>query len=436
MSRHFESMPLGAALAAMLTLLVPAGAHAQDLLIRNATVHTAGARGTLEHGDVLVQAGRIAAVGAHLAAPPGTSVIEAHGRPLTPGLFAGVAGLGLEEVSGEATTVDSAQSFGSETMAGQMRPEFDVTLAYNPDSITLPVARAEGMTFAALPAESTEGGSLLAGQGGVVRLDGDADGALPGRQLYVSLGGGAEVLGGHSRAAQLMLLEQAVREARGLTPYASPYAQLTPAGREALAKFLAGGRVLFAVDRAADIRQVLAFARRHGLHPAILGGTEAWRVAAALAAAHVPVLLDPLQNLPSSYDQLGARLDNAALLQRAGVPVAFVQFDDAVHLAGKQRQAAGNAVAHGLPWDAALAALTRVPAEVFGVGDRVGRIEPGLLADLVLWDGDPLEVTTLPDAVWMRGVAMPLRSRQTQLRDRYLPAPGALPRAYSPGNPQ
>jgi hypothetical protein len=430
MSRRFDSMPVGAALAAMLTLLVPAEARAQDLLIRNATVHTAGARGTLTGADVLVQGGRIAAVGPHLAAPPRTPVVEADGRPLTPGLFAGVAGLGLEEVSGEATTVDSAQSFGSDAVPGQMRPEFDVTLAYNPDSTTLPVARGEGMTFAALPALSTDGGSLLAGQGGVVRLDGDADGALPGRQLYVALGGGSEALGGHSRAAQYMLLEQAVREARGLTPYASPNAQLTPAGREALARFLAGGRVVFAVDRAADIRQVLAFARRNNVRPAILGGAEAWRVAGALAAAHVPVLLDPLQALPASYDQLGARLDNAALLQRAGVTVSFAQFDDAVHLAGKLRQAAGNAVAHGLPWDAALAGLTRVPAEIFGVGDRVGRIEPGLLADLVLWSGDPLEVTTLPDAVWLRGVAAPLRSRQTELRDRYLPAPGPLPRAY------
>ena len=418
------------AFAALVAAAIAPALHAQDVLIRHATVHTAGARGTLQDADVLVQGGRIAAVGKGLLAPPRVTIIEAAGRPLTPGLFGGVAAIGLEEVSAEETTVDSSQALGSETLPAQMRPEFDVTVAYNPDSVLLPVARGEGITFAALPAEAAEGGSLLAGQGGVVRLDGHFDAVLSGRQMYVQLGGDAEALGGHSRAAQLMLLEQAVLEARGLVPYGSPHALLTPAGRAALARTLAGGRVVFAVDRAADIRQALAFARRNHLRPIILGGAEGWRVAGELAAAKAPVLLDPLQGLPASYDMLGARLDNAARLQKAGVAVSFAQFDSAAHLAGKQRQGAGNAVAHGLPWEAALAGLTRVPAEVFGVGDQLGRIEPGLLADLVLWSGDPLEVTTLPDGVWLRGVAMPLRSRQTELRDRYLVPPGMLPRAY------
>jgi hypothetical protein len=414
-----------------LALAVAAPAFAQDVLIRHATVHTAGARGTLADSDVLVQGGRIAAVGKGLAPPPGTAVVEANGRPLTPGLFGGVAAIGLEEVSGEDTTVDSGQSFGSDALPAQMRPEFDVTLAYNPDSMLLPVARREGTTFAALPAEAAEGGSLVAGQGAIVRLDGRSDGVAGVRQLYVQVGASSEGLGGHSRAAQFMLLEQAVREARGGVPYGYPNALLTPAGREALARFLAGGRVVFAVDRAADIRQVLAFAQRHGLRPVILGGAEAWRVADQLAAARVPVLLDPMQVLPDSFDMLGARADNAALLAKAGVAVSFANADDGAHMAGKLRQLAGNAVAQGLPWDTALAGLTRVPAEVFGVGDRIGRIEPGLLADLVLWSGDPLEVTTLADAVWLRGVSMPLTSRQTELRDRYLRAPTALPRAYS-----
>jgi hypothetical protein len=412
--------------------LCASAASAQDVLIRGAKVHTVGARGTIDDGDVLVRGGRIAAVGKGLLVPAGVTVVEARGRPLTPGLFAGIADIGLEEVSAVDSTVDSAQSFAGNGQGPQMRPEFDVTLAYNPDSIVIPVARYDGLTWTALPALSTGGGSLLAGQGGVVRLDGRTDGPFAGRQLYVSFGGGMEGLGGQSRAAQLMLLEQAVREARGRTPYDSPHALLTPTGREALAKYLAGGRVLFSVDRAADIRQVLAFSRRHNLRPAIIGGAEAWRVADELAAARAPVFVDPLVNLPGSFDSLGARLDNAALLARAGVPVSFAQGDSAAHYARKIRQCAGNAVAYGLPWDAALAGLTRVPADAFGVGDRVGRIDVGLLADLVLWDGDPLEVTTLADQVWMKGVAMPMRSRQTELRDRYMKARGTLPRAYIP----
>jgi imidazolonepropionase-like amidohydrolase len=151
-------------------------------------------------------------------------------------------------------------------------------------------------------------------------------------------------------------------------------------------------------------------------------------VADELATAGVPVLLDPLTNLPSNFDRLGARLDNAALLHEAGVTVAFS--GAGTHNARKQRQAAGNAVANGLPWDAALAALTAAPADIFGLGDGAGRIEPGSPADLVIWSGDPLEVTTWADQVIIGGVSVDMVSRQTLLRGRYLEAGTALPRAY------
>ncbi|KFN42270.1 amidohydrolase family protein [Arenimonas oryziterrae] len=413
----------------LLALLAFAGtAQAQNLLIRHATVHTAGARGTLKDADVLVQGGVIRAVGPGLLAPPGVSVIDAAGKRLTPGLFGGLGDIGLEEVSAEESTVDGALTLAGEGQP-QMRPEFDVTLAYNPNSILIPVARLDGLTFTAIAANS--GGSLIAGQGGIVRLDGDSL-PLPGRRLlFTSIGSRADSLSGKSRAAQYMILDQAIREARGLTPYGSPNALLTPAGREALAKYLVGGRTVITVDRASDIRQVLAFSRRQGLRPVIVGGAESWQATRELKAANATVFIDALENLPASFDQLGARLDTAALLEKAGVKVAFYRNDDASPNARKIRQAAGNAVANGLSWEAGLAGLTRVPAEALGVGDQVGRIDVGLVGDLVLWDGDPLEVTSLPLQVWMAGKAMPMTSRQTELRDRYLPAPGALPRAYS-----
>ena len=409
-------------------LLVAGGATAQDVLIRNATVHTAGSRGTIKNADVLVQGGIIRAVGPKLLTPPGMKVFDANGKSLTPGLFAGFSDIGLEEVSAEKSTVDSSIELAG-TGVPQTRPEFDVTLAYNPASMVIPVARMGGLTFTALTANS--GGSLIAGQGGVVRLDGDPSAAMTGtRLLFVNLGAGADGMTGGSRAGQYMLLDQAVREARGQAPYASPYALLTPAGRETLARYLAGGRVVFSVDRAADIRQLLSFCRRHKLPVLITGGAEAWKVATELKAANATVFLDALQNLPSSFDQLGSRLDNAALLAKAGVKVALVS-PDSTHNARKIRQAAGNAVANGLSWEDGLASITRVPAQALGVGDKLGRIEVGMQADLALWDGDPLEVSTLAEAVWMHGTSMPLRSRQTQLRDRYLQDPGTLPRAYS-----
>ncbi len=147
------------------------------------------------------------------------------------------------------------------------------------------------------------------------------------------------------------------------------------------------------------------------------------------------MFVDPLGNLPADFDQIGATMENAARLRAAGVQVGFTQAGDASHNARKVRQLAGNAVANGLPWEDGLAGLTRVPAEAFGVADRLGGIAPGKRADLVLWSGDPLEVDAVALQVWMDGRAIPMRSRQTELRDRYLrsavPAQeGGMPRAY------
>lgn len=413
---------LGTTALLMLTALP---LQAQDLLIRNATVHTATARGSLTNTDVLVQGGVIRAVGTGLSAPAGVPVVEAGGKPLTPALFGGITDIGIDEVSGESTTVDSALKLPDQPL----RPEFDVSLAYNPASVLIPVARLDGIGFTALGANS--GGGFIAGQGGVVRLDGSADPIGP-LALYVRLGAPGAELTGTSRAAQWMLLEQMVSEARGRVPADSPHALLTPAGRATLARYLAGqGRIVVQVDRAADIRQLLRWAAREKVRIAIAGGAEAWRLAPQLAQARVPVFVDALGNLPTSFDQLGATLDNAARLHAAGVAVSFAQRDDASHNARKMRQLAGNAVANGLPWADGLAGLTRVPAQVLGVGDRIGTLEPGKLADLVLWDGDPLDVGHYAEQVWLGGRAMPMRSRQTELRDRYLAPPTTEPRAYS-----
>jgi Amidohydrolase family len=411
----------------LMACMLSSSVFAQDVLIQNATVHTAGARGTLKNTDVLVQGGIIRAIGNNLVAA-NIARIDAKGKPLTPGLFGGFGGIGLEEVSAEKTTLDATLTLGEEGH-GQMRPEFDVMPAFNPNSILIPVARLEGFTFTALAANP--GGSLLAGQGGIVRLDGKFDANIGASLLFVTMGSSSDELSGKSRAAQFMLLDQAIREARGTSPYGYPNALLTPAGRETLNKYLLGGRTVFQVERASDIRQVLNFSRKNGLRPIIVGGSEAWQVAAQLKAENVTVFVDALQNLPSSFDQLGARLDNAAILQKSGVRLALFRNDDASQNARKIRQVAGNAVANGLPWEAGLAAITSVPADALGIGDKVGRIEVGLIADLVLWNGDPLEVNTFAEQVWMKGHAMPMQSRQTELRDRYLREENGLPRAYS-----
>jgi imidazolonepropionase-like amidohydrolase len=220
-----------------------------------------------------------------------------------------------------------------------------------------------------------------------------------------------------------MLLDQAITEVRQPKLLLANDARLlTPAGRSAFAGYLnGGGRIVFDANRAADIRRVIALARREHLHVVVRGGAEAWRVAPELAAAAIPVVLDPYTDLPDTFDSVGSTLENAARLQRAGVQIAFSFDDPDPHSMFKLRQGAGIAVAHGLPHEAALAALTRNPAQIFGVLDRNGAIERGRVADLVLWSGDPLEVTSLADEVLIQGVRQSMRSRQTELRDRYLP---------------
>jgi hypothetical protein len=417
-------------LAVVLALCLALPAAAQDLLIRNAAVHTGGARGTLAAHDVLVQGGVVRAVGSGLAAPAGATVLDAKGRPLTAGLFGGFSGLGIEEVSAEPATVDTTLAMGAQVPAQTQywRPEFDVDVAYNPQSSSVAVNRIEGITFSALTPASQPGGSFVAGQGSVVILDGRFDAAVPGsRSLYVNLGGDMAPLSGGSRAGQWMLLQQAVAEART----GAGDGLLTRAGRTALAGYLRNGRVVFRVDRAADILQALKFARANGMRPVILGGADAWQVTDALKAAQAVVFVDALANLPASFDALGSSLENAARLHRAGIPVGFSNLSDGSHNARKVRQLAGTAVAYGLPWEAGLAGLTSVPADVLGLSAQRGRIEVGQTADLVLWSGDPLEVNTVADQVWFAGRPDSMRSRQTELRDRYLAPAGALPRAYS-----
>ncbi len=403
----------------LLLLLISVPLLAQDLLIKDARIHTMSSAGVLENSDVLIRNGEIIKIGKGLSAGTNIQAIEAGGRDLSPGLFGGLGTVGLGEISLEASTIDRQLDLE------QVRPEFYPGYAYNPASSLVAINRIEGVLYTVLSPNMSS--SIIEGQGAAVLLDGRS---LPAgeRVLFISLGSAAMGDSGGSRAAQFMLLNQAFTEARKGGDHNGQFRMLTQAGRAVL-KHWGQKPVIFMLDRAADIRQALRFISKHKLNAAIAGAAEGWMVAAELSAAGIPVLIDPLQNLPGSFDSLGARLDNAALLQQAGVQVMFsAAGSSAAHNMRKIRQLAGNAVANGMPYTAAMAAITSVPAQFFNYAG--GKVKVGEKANLVIWDGDPLEVNSAADVVIIDGVNTEMVSRQTLLRDRYLPTDLQMPRAY------
>jgi len=401
-------------------MIFSATLQAQTIMIRGATVYTMGDEGILENTDVFVSGGKIQKIGKDLPVPQDIYVFNAEGKPLTPGLFAGITNLGITEVSAVAESVDGGLALK------EMRPEFNVLPAYNPNSSLIPVTRIEGFSFTLLGAGAQ--GSIFGGQGRLVVLDGGYESFIGSTVLFINVGRGASALSGGSRAGQWMLLNQAMQEADN--PPASNEARLlTRNGRNTLSAYTSNGmKTVFNVNRASDILEVLNFAEIYGLNPVISGGAEAWMVAQQLASANVPVLLNPLSNLPGNFDSLGSRLDNAAILEAAGVTIAIT--GAGAHNARKQRQMAGNAVSNGLPHTAGIAALTSNPVKIFGFAGGQGIIMRNKPANLVLWSGDPLEVTSVAERVIINGELIPMESRQTKLRDRYLPKDPEMPRAY------
>lgn len=408
--------------ALLMALALAAPAAAETVLVRDGRVVTNGAAGTIENGDVLIVDGRVSAVGANIAAPRGARIIEAQGRFVTPGAFAAMSEIGLSEISGSGAPNDANIS------GDQIAAAADAGRAFDPSVTAIAVTRMEGVTRAAIAPSSTA--TMFVGRGALVSMSGSDDSVFRNQAfMLVELGEvGARRTGG-SRAAVWPVFEAALRDAR---EYPGRYrsgqggAVLNELDAAALQPFARGqGLFLVHIESATDIRRLIRFKRANpSLRFAIHGGAEAWQVADELARANIPVIIDPLANLPDRFERLSARLDNAALLDRAGVTVAIAPGPGSVdaHQARLVLQLAGNAVANGMEWDAAFAAISRTPAEIFGVGSQIGRLERNYVGDLVIWDGDPLQVTSAPDVVLIDGVEQPLVSRQTLLRDRYHPS--------------
>ncbi len=412
-----------AGLLASLTLIAGQRlvAQSQTVAITGATVFpVSGPR--ITNGTVLFRDGKIVAVGANVAVPTGATRIDANGKWVTPGLFHanGGSGLGVAGLNG----------FGEGRVQGEINPSFNPAEGIDPAAFTIPIARTGGVTGALL----TPGGGLFPGQAVAVDFSGDRIEDLIVRRnaaVVLDLTSGSRDAGGGSRAGVLArvrrLFDDAVEYSRRKNDFqkgqieelAAPAREL-----EALLPVVRGEqRIAIAANRKMDIENALRLAREYKLRAVLFGVLEGWEAAKDIAAAKVPVIVEPLSDIPS-FDGLGARLDNATLLRNAGVEVIIAQGDPG----GERnlRYAAGNAVRNGMTWDDALRAVTAAPTAAFGLTDR-GTLEPGKVANLVIWSGDPLDFSSAAEHVYVRGQEVSLTTRETELRDKYRTLPPKVP---------
>jgi imidazolonepropionase-like amidohydrolase len=382
--------------------------------------------------DVVLADGKVQAIGVAMAdlAITGAgatwqgracAVVDTSGRQVTAGMTEFSSQFGLVEVG-----MEGESRHGDAGGDHPVRAAFRAVDAYDPRSTLIPVNRAEGITSAIVQ----PGGGRVSGQAGVVDLAGatQADVVVgPSVAVVASIEGESHAAGLHELRA---LFDDVRFYEKNRAAYDRAGTRELRAGRldlEALLPVVQGKvPLILAVDRAADLEAVVRFQREAGVRVIVSGGAEGWLVADQLAAAKIPVVIDPLVFGPGAFTQLRARPDNAALLHKAGVQVILSSFD--THNARTLRQDAGNAVREGLPYAAALASVTSAPLRAVGIVDR-GELAPGQVANVVVWGGDPLEVLTSAEAVFIRGRAIPLDHRQWRLMERYrdLAAPASVP---------
>lgn len=462
-------------LAAMLlgaSLFAAAPAAAQTVAITGGTVALGDGSEPIPGGTVIVRDGRVVAAGRGVAVPAGAQVVDASGKWVTPGIVAGFSRVGLAEVDAVDGTNDITARNSPFSAA------IDVAPAINPRAMPIAVNRAGGVTRAIVAPGTSR--SIFAGQGAVIDLGADMNPITRARAFqFVEFGEtGARDAGG-SRPAAWILFRNALREARDLgrnsgipagpggrrEPRANdqrdfPLEDL-PSGNSllganvsrpqdvlltrfdaaALVPVLQGRQLLLVhVERASDILQVLGLRKEFpNLRLVLVGCAEGWTVARDIAAAGVPVIASALTDLPNDFEQLASTQSNVGRMRAAGVHVSIGMIDDEeTRQVRNEKQYAGNLVAvgrlpgaTGLTWAQALEAITSAPAEAVGLGGEIGSLLPGRRADVVVWDGDPLENGTAPVLVLIDGVQQPLDNHQTKLRDRYRSlAPADLPPAY------
>jgi imidazolonepropionase-like amidohydrolase len=411
-------MPLSGRAAARQTPPGAAGAGETVAIVDARILPVSGP--PVERGTIVINDGRIGAVGANVKPPAGARIIAGDGRTVTPGWLDSGTQIGIVEIP-----LSASGTADERTTDARVSAAFTVVDAFNGHSAVIPITRVEGVTRSLVVPAGT--GDVLLGQGAVMDLSGDHVPASVSRApavMVAALGETGSAVAGGSRATAMLRLREMLQDA---ADYGQNRAAFDAGQRreyvrtrldlEALQPVLAGEVPLaIMANRASDLLAAMRLAGEFKVRLVLFGASEGWMVADELAARKTPVVVKPLTNIPS-FDSLGATLENAARLSRAGVAVALATFD--THNSRNLRQEAGNAVAYGMDAAAALRAVTLTPAELWGVADRVGSLEAGKDADLVVWSGDPFELSTSALHVFIKGREMPKDTRQQQLFERY-----------------
>lgn len=427
-------------LLALFALLLAAPAFAQTIAITGGTVVIGDGSNPIENGTVVVRNGRVVSAGSG-GVPAGAQVIDASGRWVTPGIVGGFTRLGLVEVGAVSSTNDISAS-DSPFSAG-----LDVTPAINPRSVTISTNRSGGITRAVV-APSTSDGSIFAGQGAIIDLGADMDTVMRPRAFqFVELGERGAARAGGSRTASHAMLRNALAQAQIYAVNPASYGGrsnndlLNRLDAAALVPVVQGRTpMLVHVEQARDIINAIALRRDFPrLRLVLVGVSEGWMVADQIAASGVPVIASALNDLPAQFESLNATQSNVGRMRAAGVDVAIGQIDDwDSHNIRYSTQYAGNLVAlnripgaTGVSWAEAFALISSRPAEVMGLGNEIGSLRPGRRADVVIWDGDPLELSSNVVSMMIDGVEQPVNTRQDRLRERYLRTDETnLPQAY------
>jgi len=406
--------------------LISSGAD-ETIAIINAKIYTmTGA--PIENGVLILKGGKIEDVGTGIQTPSGARVIDASGKTVLPGFIDSNCHVGLEEVNQVKATVDDSEATDPVT------PQLSIVDAFYPDSKTIGITRSNGITAGIVsPADE----NVFTGMSAVVEFSGNRLDQIVLKSpsaLHVTLGEAPKTTYGQrnkipsTRMGTAFVLREAFQKAKEYDVKWKDYQRKTSDKKgkepnapernlksEALLQVLEGKiPLVVSAHRVDDILTAIRIADEFGITNLVINhGTEAYEISGILAQKKIPVLVGPVTTQPDRMETLGARYENAAMLQKAGVMIA-IQTNDA-HNARNLPYEAGLAVANGLPYDEALKAITVNPARIFKIDQEIGTLEKGKRANLIIANGDPLEPKTVIEKVFIGGVEMPDMNYQKQL---------------------